>query len=319
MALMTAAIAIDPGEHIVQFYEDESELARTVGRYLRDTVEAGAAGIVIATDAHRRAFGGELAVAAIDVTQCERDGTLILLDAAETTAQFVRDGRIDRQAFRRLIGSIVSRAGASGRPVRAYGEMVALLWEAGDVVAAIELEECWNELSAEFPFALLCGYHHESVLGHEHAEALRQVCSLHARVLRPPAGEAPGEPGPAAELCAQFPAEPGAVRSARLFAADALRRWGHAGSLLDDVQLVVSELATNAIVHARCSFRVAVREQGRGVRLSVRDASAARPTVRDGAKLAPSGRGLRLVAALAGNWGVDLDVDGKTVWAELGA
>ena len=174
---MTAAIAIDPGEHIVQFYDDEPELARTVGRYLSETVEAGAAGIVIATDAHRRAFAGQLAAAEIDVAKCVLDGTLTLLDAAATMAQFVRDGRVDRQAFRRVIGSMVGRAGATGRPVRAYGEMVALLWEAGDVVAAIELEECWNELSREFPFALLCGYHSESVLGHEHAEALRQVCA----------------------------------------------------------------------------------------------------------------------------------------------
>ena len=313
---MTAAIAIDPGEHVVQFYDDEPELARTVGRYLSETVEAGAAGIVIATDAHRRAFAGQLAAAEIDVAKCVLDGTLTLLDAAATIAQFVRDGRVDRQAFRRVIGSMVARAGATGRPVRAYGEMVALLWEAGDVVAAIELEECWNELSREFPFALLCGYHSGSVLGHEHADALRRVCALHSRVLRTSDCEAPS---PAAEVCARFPAEPGAARSARQFVADVLGRWGHAGSLLDNAQLVVSELATNAIVHARCAFWVEVRARGAGVRLSVRDESPARPMMRDGGQLAPSGRGLRLVAALAGDWGVDLDADGKTVWADLGA
>jgi hypothetical protein len=53
---MTADTTIAPGEHVVQFYEDEPELARTVGRYVSETVQAGAAAIVIATEPHRRAF-----------------------------------------------------------------------------------------------------------------------------------------------------------------------------------------------------------------------------------------------------------------------
>lgn len=194
--------------------------------------------------------------------------------------------------------------------------MVALLWDAGDVVAAIELEESWNELSGEFPFALLCGYHSASVLGDDHAAALREVCRLHSSVLRP----APGRPYPApAEVSAYFTAQPDAVRAARQFVVDALGRWGHAGWLLEDAELVMSELATNALAHARTPFWVAARVQDSGIRLSVRDASTATPTLRDGGQLAPSGRGLRIVAALASNWGVDVDADGKTVWADLRA
>ena len=129
--------------------------------------------------------------------------------------------------------------------------MVALLWDAGDVVAAIELEESWNELSGEFPFALLCGYHSASVLGDDHAAALREVCRLHSSVLRP----APGRPYPApAEVSAYFTAQPDAVRAARQFVVDALGRWGHAGWLLEDAELVMSELATNALAHARTTF-----------------------------------------------------------------
>jgi anti-sigma regulatory factor (Ser/Thr protein kinase) len=314
MAVMTVDTAIGSGEHVVQFYEDEPELARTVGRYVSESVQAGAAAIVIATDAHRRAFAAELEAAGTDVAKCLLDGTLVLLDAAGKLREFVRDGRVDHEAFRRVIGSVVSHAGQTGRPVRAYGEMVALLWDAGDVVAALELEEAWNALSCEFPFALLCGYQSASVLGDEHAAALREVCRLHSSVWHP----APDTPSPpAAAVSAHFAAEPDAARAARHFVADALRRWGHAGSLLEDAQLAVSELATNAVVHARTPFSVAARVQGSGIRLSVRDASAARPTLRDGGQLAPSGRGLRIVAALASNWGVDVDADGKTVWAEL--
>ena len=110
---MTADAAIAPGEHVVQFYE-EPELARTVGRYVSDTVQAGAAAIVIATDTHRRAFEAELEAAGIDVTSCLLDGTLILLDAAGTLREFMGNGRVDHEWFRRVIGSVVRQAGQTG-------------------------------------------------------------------------------------------------------------------------------------------------------------------------------------------------------------
>jgi anti-sigma regulatory factor (Ser/Thr protein kinase) len=79
----------------------------------------------------------------------------------------------------------------------------------------------------------------------------------------------------------------------------------------------VSELATNAIVHARSPFSIQLQRRSRGVRLAVADGSPIRPTLHDGGPLGASGRGLRLVDALAASWGVELRSDGKVVWAEL--
>jgi anti-sigma regulatory factor (Ser/Thr protein kinase) len=87
--------------------------------------------------------------------------------------------------------------------------------------------------------------------------------------------------------------------------------------LLDDARLIVTELAANAILHARSPFSVTVHAHATGVRLSVRDRSAVRPIVRPGGPLAASGRGLLLVAALSADWGVVVSADGKTVWADL--
>ena len=74
--------------------------------------------------------------------------------------------------------------GAGGRkgPVRVYGEMVALLWEAGLVTAAIDVEALWNEIAARYSFSLLCGYPAASVAGPEHADALALVCGAHSDV-----------------------------------------------------------------------------------------------------------------------------------------
>jgi hypothetical protein len=71
--------------------------------------------------------------------------------------------------------------------VRAYGEMVALLWDAGNVAGAIELEALWNDLLDDVRFGLFCAYPSASVAGHGDVEASRRVCDLHTSVISVPA------------------------------------------------------------------------------------------------------------------------------------
>jgi anti-sigma regulatory factor (Ser/Thr protein kinase) len=316
MAIELEEIRVDAGEHVVQFYEDDLQLAGTVGGYLSGALEDGAVAIVIATEAHRRLFAAELEAAGLDPAASLLDGSLVVLDAAATMAGFIDAGRVDHAGFGRIVASVIRRALASGRPVRAYGEMVALLWEAGDVLAAIELETAWNDLARELPFALVCAYRSESVQGHQHANALHEVCHLHTSVIGSRPGERRDAPGPG-EVCAEFSRERQAPTAARRFVAGVLKEWGHSPSLVDDAKLVVSELATNAVIHASSPFSVAVRPSGSSVRVSVRDRSRTRPSLRHDDGLAISGRGLRLIDTLATNWGVEIAHDGKTVWAEL--
>jgi anti-sigma regulatory factor (Ser/Thr protein kinase) len=316
----TEGTVVGSGDHIVHFYEHDSELVRTVAGYLADGLRTGAVAIAIATEAHRREFEAELTAAGIDVAQASREGTLVSLDAAATMAGFMPAGEIDGDTFRRVIGNVLREGAQTGRPVRAFGEMVSLLWEAGDVLGAIELERSWNDLGCELDFSLLCAYRRASVSSVKHAQALRQVCHLHSRVSEPPNGceeHVPMWPATGTQVSGQFPAELDAPAAARHFLAEALRRWGHRGSLLHDAELVVSELATNAVVHARSPFSVVARSDGSGVRVSVRDASQFELKLRDRGPTAISGRGLPLVAAVARDCGVEVTAHGKTVWAEL--
>ncbi|MCU1494026.1 MAG: sensor histidine kinase [Acidimicrobiaceae bacterium] len=316
MAVETADIAARAGHHFVHFYGDESELVDAVNSYLVAAIRAGEASVVIATETHRREFQIELAAAGIDLSQEGWCGRLTLLDAATTLASFVVDGRIDRGAFRQVVGGIMRDAAEAGRPVRAYGEMVALLWSKGDVMAAIDLESLWNELLAELPFSLFCAYPTASVSASEHSEALQQVCHLHSSVIHSPDRDGDGgypERGEVAEFAPALDA-PGAARH---FVVDALHTWGYEGTLVDDAALVVTELATNAVLHAGSHFSVDVRPDGSGVRISVRDASPVVPSVGNDLLMALSGRGLFLVAELASGWGVDIRAHGKIVWAVL--
>jgi MEDS: MEthanogen/methylotroph, DcmR Sensory domain/Histidine kinase-like ATPase domain len=295
---------IGGGEHVVQFYDHDGDLARAVGDYLSDGLRDGEVAVVIAREAHRREFEAVMAASGIDTARAQRERSVVWCDAHATLARFMRDGEVDAEAFRRVVGTLLGELAATGRPVRAYGEMVAILWDEGDVVSAIELEKLWNALARELHFSLWCAYHTQSVAGEEHADALHEVCQLHHAVVD--------------DARARFRAGPDAPFAARRFVAGLLACRPFVGRVdPDDVQLVVSELATNAVVHAGTPFSISVSSDGRTMRIAVSDWSVVRPVVRDGSPDAISGRGLRLVAAVAGDWGVEPGPDGKTVWAEL--
>ena len=110
-------------------------------------------------------------------------------------------------------------------------------------------------------------------------------------------------------------AEPDAVPRARRWVADAVRNSPHA-HLVPDAELVVSELVTNALLHAGPPVAVRV-DLGETVRIEVSDGSRTAP-VRGRARAdAMTGRGLSLVSALARDWGVEPRPSGKAVWCEL--
>jgi anti-sigma regulatory factor (Ser/Thr protein kinase) len=90
-------------------------------------------------------------------------------------------------------------------------------------------------------------------------------------------------------------------------------------SEVDVLRLVVSELATNAVIHAATPFTVTVGRINGTLSLTVRDRSIigpeAGPLIRPG--LATRGRGLHLVALLSSTWGITPAHDGKSVWARF--
>ena len=113
-----------------------------------------------------------------------------------------------------------------------------------------------------------------------------------------------------------FDPEPSSTRAARRLVTDALEAAALDGAVAS-AALVVSELATNAVLHARTPFEVRLRVGAGAVRIEVRDGSSRRPTVRNFSDAATSGRGLQVVEQLCETWGVEPDADGggKTVWA----
>lgn len=112
-----------------------------------------------------------------------------------------------------------------------------------------------------------------------------------------------------------LPAETRSTGAARRFVADALGGWGCDG-LVDDAVLAVSELVTNAVVHAGTACRVVLRLGGGRLRIEVADAGGGSPRALEPSTTRTGGRGLHLVESIADAWGVERDGRGKVVWAE---
>lgn len=301
-------LRLGDGDHVVQFYDDEAELVGVVAGYLSGALLDGDAVVVIATPRHREALHTALS-ADVEATAGLDEARLVVLDAAEILALVMVDGMPDVAMFDGVVGAAV-RSAAGGRQVRAYGEMVALLWEAGNIAAAIELERLWNELAERTRFALFCSYPAHLIADRDVAEAFAEVCHLHSRVV---AG-APTPEGPDAEC--RLAGTPQASGLARRFVTDTLLGWNRP-ELVDDALLVVAELVSNAVLHARSDVTVGLsRREGR-VRLEVGDSSIDPPRLRDVGSATTTGRGLHLIGAIAERWGHSLVDGGKLVWVDL--
>ena len=115
---------------------------------------------------------------------------------------------------------------------------------------------------------------------------------------------------------ATFGPEFASVASARSFVREVLDAWQF-GARIPEASVLVTELCSNSVLHARGAYTVTVSCRDDVLRIAVRDASVHLPVEKTRTPEAMTGRGLVLVDAYADAWGVERHADGKTVWATL--
>ena len=142
--------------HGVRLYRRDRDLLAAVTGYVADSLLAGGTCVLIMTAEHRTALHWRLAP--LRAAEARAQGRLVELDAVGTLRSFMRNGTPDPEMFEQVVGTVVRRCIETGAPVYAFGEMVNLLWSAGNDVAALRLEELWSELQETAPFRLVCGY-----------------------------------------------------------------------------------------------------------------------------------------------------------------
>ena len=182
---MPAMQADRASKHFVQFYEDDGRLVDAVSNFVASSLQEGGGGVVIATQKHRTPVVQRLARRGLDLRKLEEEGRWAPLDAEQSLEQFMVEGLPDRNRFRDLIEPVLERAGRHETTprVRAYGDMVAVLWERGNREAAIQLESLWNEIIRQRSLSLFCAYPLRAFGGEAAAQAFIEICGEHEHVL----------------------------------------------------------------------------------------------------------------------------------------
>lgn len=176
---------ISPCDHSVQIYDDDAVFLDALEGFAGAALRRGEAAVVIATPGHRNALRKRLVAQGLNVDAAAGQDRYIALDVSEMLEQFMRQGWPDEELFKISVNRILDRArGNEGRPVRAFGEMVAVLWAQGDSGATVRLEHLWHSLCREEAFALFCAYP-RSGFTQDATESMREICEAHNRMVEP--------------------------------------------------------------------------------------------------------------------------------------
>ena len=299
--------------HAVGFYDDDARTAEAVAPFLVEGLAAGEIVVVYVSTELRAELAAEIAssLGADALSGARADGRYREFDAEATLAQLVDDDGLRSDALARLRAGVLAPDG----PDRVFGQMVDLLWTSGRVDLAIELEEVWNALARERRLLLRCAYRSPRVFD-AHLAALGGLCRAHDLVLTAASSPVGASADGARQVVVTCLPVPEAVVTVRTIVRDSLARW-RLDVAADDVVLVASELATNAVAHAGSGWRFGMSHDASVLRIEVGDAVVEPPIRRAPAPDAVGGRGVAIVEALADGWGSSPAADGKAVWAEF--
>lgn len=174
-----------PGDHIVLLYQDQEFLSRAVCRYARAGLVNGEGVILFPTLTHWNVFRPRLEAEGVDVDAAQERGQLTVVDADEILPRFMRDAMPDPPALRRAFGDVLgqARAGGSYQKVRAWGEMVNVLWERGDVAASMNLEDLFDQLNKTVDIVMFCSFLMDNFDGDVHEIMLPRLGMNHSHLI----------------------------------------------------------------------------------------------------------------------------------------
>ena len=171
-----------PRAHLVQIYSRAEDLQNSLEEYVAGGLRAGAGVIVVASQENLRDLETRLAALGLDPAAFGRTDQLLTVDAEQALPQFMVGGWPDEARFRALVGEWLRRARRGGREVRAFGEMVSILWAEGRNAATIRLEHLWHAVCEEEALCLFCAYPKAGFKGGSEI-SVREICASHTQVL----------------------------------------------------------------------------------------------------------------------------------------
>jgi hypothetical protein len=173
---------IAPADHVVQIYEDDKIFMASLFGYVNTGLLEGDSIVIIATKEHIQNLNLLLNKQGYNLDALIARDRYIALEANETLDKFMVNNLPDEKLFNQCISAVMKRAQKNDRKVRAFGEMVAILWEQGLKDATFQLENLWNKLHQKNHFSLFCAYPKNGFTHTEH-NCVNTVCSAHSKVI----------------------------------------------------------------------------------------------------------------------------------------
>ena len=173
---------LKPCDHVVQMYEAEGDFLDSLESFVHDGLRSGESIVLIAFEDHLKSLEERLATRGVDLDSARKHDRYIEVDAEETLAKFMVNGWPDEERFKEVVNALLARASANGAKVRAFGEMVAILWSKKLYAATVRLEHLWHRYCADEGFSLLCAYPVSGPTSST-ARSMREICELHSHVV----------------------------------------------------------------------------------------------------------------------------------------
>lgn len=184
----------EPHAHAVQLYRETPRMVDAVVAWLAPALREGGAALLICAPDHADLLRARLALDGFPIRDLEAQGRFRAVDAEGAMARFMEGGTPNGAAFKRLARGLVRDARRAcplpDAPIRAWGEMVNLLWLRGQFGAAQRLEALWNEVIAEERgLELLCSYRIDRLRAASYRNGLAAVCACHGHLTPEPDDE----------------------------------------------------------------------------------------------------------------------------------
>lgn len=301
--------------HLVNFYDADDDVIAGASAFLAEGLREGEVVMALATEPHRHAIAEILQRDGLDVESLEDDGLYVPLDAATVMRSFIVDGTVDRELARQAVLPFLLAAAAKRRPMRAFGEVVSMLLQSGQLDDALVIEHVRKELAADFSCSLYCAYPARLVHETQSLHALDELCAHHTEVVTPASYHSTmAEASAPISVAAQsFLPVCDSVSAARNFVVSSLRGSDANEFLVGTVAVSAVQLLSHLQHNNPRPFRLGLTPLPNGVRVQIEH------LVDVSDEASPNISGFRLLDRVTKEWGADRTHDTRVLWAVFSA
>jgi hypothetical protein len=173
---------IAPNNHLLQIYENDDVFLNTLESFIENGILEGESVIIIATAQHIEQLDRRMILRGMNTAELIKSNCYIPLDAEDCLAKFMVNDWPDEELFMDMVTALLKRAQTNKRKVRAFGEMVAILWNQGHCGATVRLEYLWNQFCKKQAFCLFCAYP-KSGFVQDAGKSITHICEAHTKVI----------------------------------------------------------------------------------------------------------------------------------------